>query len=254
MDLDVASVRTEAVAVVGNFVGAPRVAAREVPRTIMPRRRQLATTDDDRFKVKSCCTFKNTSFSVRGRERNKSNLNPEGWRSELEDRRKRLLLLLREFGSPEFKLLAGLTVIAVVEAVTYAWIEVLLYTSNNPVLYNTWLIGQYTSYHVVLVILVLAMVFGVGFVAWSVYSPSKFRRFLFLSVGDLLLWALLEDEFFFVFSRAQHTPTDWTNWILGSVKIGAAVIPTWYILAALGIVALWTVGLTVGEGETPSRG
>jgi len=148
--------------------------------------------------------------------------------------------------APEFKLLVGLTIISVVEAITYSWIEVLLFTSSSPVLYDTWIFGHYTTYHLVLAILVLAMIFGVSFVAWLTYSPTRFRKFFLLSLGNFVLWALLEDEFFFIFSGATHTPTDWTNWPLGVVQVYGNFIPIWYILAAVSIFVLWFLGLSTG--------
>jgi hypothetical protein len=147
----------------------------------------------------------------------------------------------------EFKLLIGLTFISVVEAISYAWIEVLLFTSSSPVLYDTWILGHYTTYHVVLAILVLSMIFGVGFVAWLTYSPTRFRKFFLLTLGDFILWALLEDEFFFIFSGATHTPTDWTNWPLGAVNIFGSYIPIWYFLASFSIFFLWFLGLSIEE-------
>jgi hypothetical protein len=155
--------------------------------------------------------------------------------------------------TPEFKLLVGLTLISVVEAISYAWIEVLLFTSTSPILYDTWILGHYTTYHVVLAILVLSMIFGVSFVAWLTYSPTRFRKFFFLTLGDFVLWALLEDEFFFIFSGATHTPTDWTNWPLGGVWIFGSYIPIWYILAAISIFALWYLGLSTEEKPRNER-
>lgn len=155
--------------------------------------------------------------------------------------------------TPELKLLIGLTLISIVEAISYAWIEVLLFTSSSPILYDTWIFGHYTTYHVVLAILVLAMIFGVSFVAWLTYSPTRFRKFFLLTLGDFVLWALLEDEFFFIFSGATHTPTDWTNWPLGAVYIFGSYIPIWYILAAVAIFVLWFLGLSI-EDKTPRRG
>jgi hypothetical protein len=149
--------------------------------------------------------------------------------------------------TPEFKLLVGLTTISIAEAITYAWIEVVLFTSTSPVLYDTWILGHYTSYHAVLAILVLSMIFGVSFVAWLTYSPGRFRKFFFLTLGDFLLWALLEDEFFFIFSGATHTATDWTNWPLGALHVFGSYIPIWYILAAASIFFLWFLGLSLEE-------
>jgi hypothetical protein len=152
-----------------------------------------------------------------------------------------------ELKASEFQLLVGLTLIAIVEAISYAWIEVVLYTSNSPILYDTWIAGHYTSYHVALFVLVLAMIFGVGFVAWLTYSPTKFRKFFLLALGDFLLWALLEDEFFFIFSEAPHTRTDWTNWPIGAIHVLGTYIPAWYVLAGIGIFVLWSVGLAIKE-------
>ncbi len=150
---------------------------------------------------------------------------------------------LPELASPEFKLLIGLTITAIIEAISYAWIEVLLYTSTSPVLYNNWILGHYNSYHVVLAFLVLSMIFGVGFVAWLTYSPTRFRKFFLLTLGDFLLWIMLEDEFTFIFSGATHTATDWTNWPIGSIHIFGNYVPLWYILASLSIFLLWFYGL-----------
>jgi hypothetical protein len=144
-------------------------------------------------------------------------------------------------------LLIGLSVISIVEAITYAWIEVLLFTSSSPILYDTWIFGHYTTYHVVLAILVLSMIFGVGFVAWLTYSPTKFRKFFLIALGDFVLWALLEDEFFFILSGATHTATDWTNWPLGALHVFGTYIPIWYVLAVIGIFVLWYLGLSVQD-------
>jgi len=149
--------------------------------------------------------------------------------------------------SPEFKLLIGLTLISIIEAISYAWIEVILFTSTSPILYDTWILGHYTSYHVVLAVLVFTMIFGVGFVAWVTYSRTRFLKFFLLTLGNFVLWALLEDEFFFIFSGATHTATDWTNWPLGAVRIFGGYIPIWYILAAISIFVLWYVGLSIEE-------
>lgn len=149
--------------------------------------------------------------------------------------------------APEFKLLIGITLISIVEAISYAWIEVLLFTSSSPVLYDTWILGHYTTYHVVLAILVLSMIFGVGFVGWLTYSPTRFRKFFLLTLGNFILWALLEDEFFFIFSGATHTATDWTNWPLGAVLIFGSYIPDWYIIAAIAIFVLWYLGLSIED-------
>lgn len=172
-------------------------------------------------------------------------LNP--WRSVVDKTRTKITTSLWELKSSDFKLLVGLTLIAVIEGITYAWIEVLLYTSDNPVLYHTWIAGHYTSYHVVLVLLVLTMVFGVGFVAWLTYSPTRFHKFLLLALGDFVLWILLEDEFTFIFSHSPHTATDWTNWPIGALDIIGHYIPFWYIAAAVGIFACWSTGLSIRE-------
>jgi hypothetical protein len=149
-------------------------------------------------------------------------------------------------------LLIGLTLIAVVEAVSYAWIEVVLYTSNNPLLYNTWIAGHYTSYHAVLALLVLAMMFGVGLVAWLTYSPTRFRKFLLLALGEFVLWLLLEDEFTFIFSGAPHTRTDWTNWPIGTIDLFGRLVPIWYIGAVIAIFAFWYFGLSIKDKFEPN--
>ena len=87
-----------------------------------------------------------------------------------------------ELNTPDFRLLVGLTLMAVIEGITYAWIEVLLYTSDQVLLMRTWVFGHFTSYNVVLAVLVLVMIFGTGFVAWTTYSPfhrsicAKYRK------------------------------------------------------------------------------
>ena len=160
---------------------------------------------------------------------------------------KRNHILGTNVNTQEFKLLIGLTIIAIIEAISYAWIEVLLFTSTSPILYDTWILGHYTTYHVVLGILVFAMIFGVGFVAWLTYSPTRFRKFFLLALGDFVLWALLEDEFFFIFSGATHTATDWTNWPLGAVHVLGSYIPIWYIVAVAAIFTFWYLGLSIQE-------
>ena len=159
--------------------------------------------------------------------------------------------IISELASSDFRLLLGLTTIAVIEAITYAWIEELLYSSDsgNPQLVDTWVFGHYTTYHVVLSILVLAMIFGVGFVAWLTYSSKGFWKFLFLALGNFLLWLFLEDEFFFIFSHSPHTATDWTNWPLGAVNLSGHYIPIWYIGATISIFVLWFLGLSMKENE-----
>ena len=149
--------------------------------------------------------------------------------------------------SSDFRLLVGLTLMAVIEGITYAWIEVLLYTSDQVLLMRTWILGHFTSYNVVLALLVLVMIFGTGFVAWTTYSPTRFRKFFLMALGDFLLWILLEDEFTFIFSRASHTPTDWTNWIFGAVNISGHYIPVWYMIVSVVIFFLWYFGLNVKE-------
>lgn len=152
---------------------------------------------------------------------------------------------IREVSSNrDFKLLVGLAIITVVEAMSYAWIEVLLYTSVNPILDNTWLLGHYTTYHVVLAVLVLAMVFGVGFFGSMVYTPTGFVKYMLFAVGNFLLWLMLEDEFTFIFSGSPHTPTDWTNWPIGAIRILGYFVPAWYLLATVAIGLLWYFGLT----------
>jgi hypothetical protein len=152
---------------------------------------------------------------------------------------------LGEFKSREFELLIGLTIVTVTEAIVYGWIEVLLYTSDSPVLYNTWILGHYTTYHIALTILVVAMMFGVGFVAYILYSPRRLWRFFLLALGDFGLWLMLEDEFTFIFSGARHTPTDWTNWPFGAVKIVGDYVPVWYILMSIAIIFVWYRGLSL---------
>lgn len=147
----------------------------------------------------------------------------------------------------ELELLVGLTAVTLVEAVCYAWIEVLLYSSDNPILYNTWLFGHYTTYHVILVILVSAMIFGVGYVAFVTYSKSRFRKFLLLSLGNFILWTMMEDEFTFIFTGSPHTLTDWTNWPIGAVRIFGYYIPDWYVLATASIFLCWFFGLALTE-------
>jgi hypothetical protein len=92
------------------------------------------------------------------------------------------------------------------------------------------------------------MIFGVGLVAWLTYSPTRFRKFLFLALGDFTLWLLLEDEFTFIFSAASHTPTDWTNWPIGAVNLFGHLVPIWYIFASIGIFVFWSLGLSI-KGE-----
>lgn len=150
-----------------------------------------------------------------------------------------------ELGTREFRLLLGLTVVTIVEAIVYAWIEVLLYSSDNPVLYHTWLFGHYTTYHVALAALVITMMFGVGFVAYTLYSPTILWRFFLLSLGDFGLWLMLEDEFTFIFSGARHTATDWTNWPLGAIHFFGEYIPIWYILMPMGVFTVWYIGLSL---------
>jgi hypothetical protein len=148
--------------------------------------------------------------------------------------------------SQSFRLLLGLTLVTIVEAVCYAWIEVVLYTSDSPVLYDTWLFGRYSTYHVILAILVAAMIFGVGFFGSMVLSPRRFKKFVLLAAGDFALWLFLEDEFFFIFSGTTHTPTDWSSSFLGSIHMFGYYVPIWYILAAASTFAFWYLGLRSG--------
>ena len=168
-----------------------------------------------------------------------------GWGLRLSEGKTRLAQALSELNSSDFRLLVGLTIIALIEGITYAWIEVLLYTSNQVLLMNTWVLGHFTSYNVVLALLVLVMIFGTGFVAWSKYSPTKFLKFFLLALGDFLLWLMVEDEFTFVFSHAAHTATDWTNWPIGALNFLGTYIPSWYIMATISIFVLWYFGLRV---------
>ena len=161
--------------------------------------------------------------------------------------RKNITTAMSGLYSSDFRLLVGLTLMAVIEGITYAWIEVLLYTSDQVLLMRTWILGHFTSYNVVLALLVLVMIFGTGFVAWTTYSPTRFRKFFLMALGDFLLWILLEDEFTFIFSRASHTPTDWTNWIFGAVNISGHYIPVWYMIVSVVIFFLWYFGLNVKE-------
>ncbi|MGI0090982.1 MAG: hypothetical protein ACREBS_04675 [Nitrososphaerales archaeon] len=155
---------------------------------------------------------------------------------------------LAELGSSEsFKLLLGLTLVTIIEAVCYAWIEVVLYTSDSLILSNTWLFGRYTTYHIVLAVLVIAMIFGVGFFGSVVLSQRGFEKFMLLASGDFLLWVLLEDEFFFVFSGTRHTPTDWSSSFLGSVSLFGYYIPIWYFLTTILTFVFWYTGLTWPE-------
>lgn len=161
---------------------------------------------------------------------------------------------VRGLNAADFKLLVGLTAIAIVEAVSYAWIEVLLYTyssANNPVLYDTWLAGHYSTYHLVVALFVFAMIFGVGFVAWLTYSPTRLHKFLLFAVGDYILWVLLEDEFTFIFSGAPHTITDWTNWPTGPINIFGYFVPFWYVAATVAIFVVWWVGLAIEDKARP---
>ncbi len=151
--------------------------------------------------------------------------------------------------SQSFKLLLGLTLVTVIEAVCYAWIEVLLYTSDNALLYNTWLFGHYSTYHIVLAVLVVAMIFGVGFFGSMILSPRRFAKFMFIAAGDFMLWVFLEDEFFFIFSGTTHTPTDWSSSFLGSVYLLGDYTPTWYFLAAGLTFLFWYLGLSWPEGS-----
>jgi hypothetical protein len=154
-------------------------------------------------------------------------------------------LYFRELGAREFRLLLGITIITVIEAIVYAWIEVILYTSDSPILYNNWLFGHYNTYHVALAVLVVAMMFGVGFVAYTLYSPTRLWRFFLLSIGDFGLWLMLEDEFTFIFSGARHTPTDWTNWPFGAINVFGDYVPIWYILMTIAIFVVWYIGLSL---------
>jgi hypothetical protein len=146
-----------------------------------------------------------------------------------------------------FKLLLGLTAVTVTEAICYAWIEVLLYTSDNSILYNTWIFHHYTTYHLVLLVLVLAMVFGVGFIGAMLYVPGKFRTFILLAAGDFILWIMLEDEFTFVFSGARHTPTDWSSQLFGSIFVAGYYVPVWYLLAVVATFICWYLALSAPD-------
>lgn len=134
-----------------------------------------------------------------------------------------------------------------VEAVVYAWIEVLLYTSTSPVLYDLWIFGHYTTYHLALAVLIVAMMFGVGFVAYMLYSPTRLWRFFLLSLGDFGIWLVMEDEFTFIFSGARHTATDWTNWPIGSINVLGNYIPIWYLLISVAVFFVWYLGLSIKE-------
>ena len=155
----------------------------------------------------------------------------------------------RELGSNRlYKLLLGLTIVTVTEAISYAWIEVLLFTSDSPVLRNLWLFHHYTTYHLVLFVLVVAMVFGVAFFGAMLYVPGRFWRFLLLTGGDFVLWLMLEDEFFFIFSGSAHTPTDWSSQFLGAVPLFGSYIPVWYFLDVTATFLCWYFAL-----KTPFR-
>ncbi len=142
-----------------------------------------------------------------------------------------------------FRLLTAFALITFIEAVTYAWIEVLLYVSDPPVLNNTWLFGHYTTYHIVLGVLVFSMVFGVGFFGSMLYIPGRFKKFLLFALGNLTLWLVIEDEFTFIFSGSPHTLTDWTNWPTGPIRLLNYYIPVWYVVAIAATGILWYLGL-----------
>jgi hypothetical protein len=159
----------------------------------------------------------------------------------------KIRLDFKEFRNREFELLVGLAIITVVEALTYGWIEVQLYISNDPVLYNTWLFGHYTTYHIALAVLVIAMMFGAGFVAYILYSPRRLWRFFLLTLGNFGLWLVLEDEFTFIFSGARHTASDWTNWPFGAIDLFGNYIPVWYVLMFIAVFVVWYFGLSISS-------
>src|SRR5579885_2036189 len=76
---------------------------------------------------------------------------------------------------------------------------------------------------------------------------SRFRKFLLLSLGNFILWTMMEDEFTFIFTGSPHTLTDWTNWPIGAVRIFGYYIPDWYVLATASIFLCWFFGLALTE-------
>ena len=149
-----------------------------------------------------------------------------------------------------YLLLIGLTAVSVTEAICYAWIEVVLFTSDSPILKNLWLFHHYTTYHLVLAVLVISMVFGVGFFGAVLYVPGRFVKFMLIAAGDFILWLMLEDEFFFIFSGSRHTATDWSSQIFGTFAFFGYYIPIWYILVIISVFTCWYLALRIrGTGE-----
>jgi len=80
-------------------------------------------------------------------------------------------------------------------------------------------------------------------IKWII-SERKYWYF-FISLGNLLFWAALEDNMAMFFMSEPYTATSWTNWFFGTTNFGPFWVPNWIILAYLLTLIFWIIAIKI---------
>lgn len=124
--------------------------------------------------------------------------------------------------------------------VVYGWMEASGTVHDVEVISKVIFLG-FKVYHLFPMFVLAVVVCGAPFWDDLIYRLNpvveKFKTFT-LMCTNILLFALVEDIFYFVFAGVPIRPWDWTaRW--GFFDIGFTVIPYWYVGSAIFLVALY---------------
>lgn len=152
---------------------------------------------------------------------------------------------------PEYSEIIILILIAVITSITFAWIEAGINRISATAAEGNWksdffenrFLNHFATYHLFLAVLAIGITFGYFFtrIKWII-SERKYW-FFFISFGNLLLWAALEDNMAMFFMSEPYTATSWTNWVFGATNLGLTWFPNWIILAYLLAIIFWVVAI-----------
>lgn len=125
-------------------------------------------------------------------------------------------------------------------AVIYGWMEAKGVVRDVEIISKVIFLG-FKVYHLFPMFILAIIVCGAPFWDDLIYRLNpvveKFRTFV-LMWTNILLFALVEDIFYFVFCEIPIKPEDWTaRW--GYFNIGFTVIPYWYVVSTVTLIFLY---------------
>ncbi len=121
----------------------------------------------------------------------------------------------------------------------FAWLDLNASIHGTCGSYTSYLCFGHFSYFNILMVAMAVTVFSTPLI--GSWVQGEYVKVAAIVTGDTVLYAMLEDIFFFIQAGSWSNPQSWTTWIFSGFYLLGLWIPSWYIGAIVSVIILYAV-------------